>query len=232
MKNIAKKNYIIIFFIIIISFIIPTYAVEAETESTLEINFIAENNTLPMDNVDISIYKLASFESNNHIAQWQNIYSNNIIDLDNVSDEEIISKAMELSNFVKANNINADYKLTTDFDGKNKITLENGIYLICGMETVKNDVIYTPTPCIIQLPYTDNSGKLIYSASIELKYEISAVAQPTVQPTIQPTPSPEISENTPPRTGDIIQIVVGILILVIALNIIQILIQKNKKNNK
>lgn len=252
MKKIAKTYYVIIFVIIIIANIInPTYAVETENKSLLEINFLTENDTLLMDNVDISIYKLASFENENYTIEWQDTYSSYKIDLGESSDEEIISKAIELGDFVKTNNITADFKLKTDSNGTDEVNLDNGIYLICGAETIKNDITYTPIPCIIQLPYTDENGTLIYSASIELKYdrkepEITPPTTTPTTPTIPTTPTADTptttspsttpngnSNNLLPSTGDIIIMVVIILILVIAINVIQILNEKrkNKKND-
>ena len=244
MKKIANTDYIIICVIIIIANIaIPAYATGIYKESSLEINFITENDTLPMSNVDISIYKLASYENDTASTQWKDLYSNYTIDLTRSSDEEILAKTVELADFVKSNDINSDYKLTTNSIGKAEITFENGIYLICGAETVRNNITYTPTPCIIQLPYTDEDGTLVYEATIKLKYERKDPENP-----IQPTPpTPPAEEETPstttppttqtgvlgstlPSTGDIILIVVGILILVISLNILQML--NGKRKNK
>ncbi len=242
MKRTSKKYFVIAFIIIAItSFIIPANATRIENESSLEINFITENDTLPMDNVDISIYKLASYENGTAETQWKDIYANYTIDLTRSTDEEILAKTAELADFVKSNNINSDYKLTTNSVGKAKTTFENGVYLICGAETIKNKITYTPTPCIIQLPYTDEEGTLIYEATIKLKYErkdpenpiqpAEPITPPTEEP-IPPTIETGVLGSTLPDTGDIILIVVGILILVISLNIIQMLNGKRKNKNK
>ena len=224
MKKLGKKYCVILLFIIIISnFITTTFAVEQEKVSSLEINFITENNTQPMDNVNVSVYKLASLDDESYVTKWQDIYSNYEMDIGKATDEEVISKAIELADYVKTNNIEADYVLTTDSNGKNKITFENGIYLICGAETVENNVTYTPMPCIIQLPYTSEFGDLIYDASVALKYERKENEIPA-QSTV------EDSKNNVPRTGDIIQIVALILLVVIVLNIIQVVNEKKNKN--
>lgn len=227
MRKIGKKYCAIMFFIIIISnFIITTYAVEQEKKSSLEINFITENNTQAMDSVNVYIYKLASLDDESYVTKWQDTYSDYEMDIGRATDEEVISRAIQLADYVKSNNIGADYVLTTDSKGKSKITFENGIYLVCGAETVDNDVTYTPMPCIIQLPYTSEYGDLIYDTSVALKYERKENEIPTQQ-------TPEESKSNIPRTGDIIQIVAVILILVIILNIIQMINEKkNKDKNK
>lgn len=236
MKKNNKKYYLIILFIIIlINFIIPVYAEELRRESSLTINFITESNTLPMDNVDVLIYKLASYEDESYVAKWQSNYLKYEMDLEKSTDKEIIARAAELADFVKSNNINFDYKVTTNSNGKSDITFQNGIYLICGTETVKNNVKYIPVPCIIELPYFDKEGTAIHDVSIELKYdreELEITPPPTEQSVITPSPSvqTEEPESVLPRTGDIIQIVVGILLLVIVLNAFQILHEKRKKN--
>lgn len=260
MKKTFKKFSMIIFIIVLITnLIIPTYAVESEnesssendsinnneseseseeetetnpnkkSESSLEINFVTNNDTIPMNNADILIYKLASFENKDFSITWEDTYSDYMIDLGLATDEEIISEASELANFVNTNNINADYKIKTDSNGKATVTLENGIYLIYGEKTVKNDITYTPNPCIIQLPYTDEDGTLIYDASIELKYEMKL---PDPTPTIEPGKTGSTKKSFIPKTGDIILIVVGILILVLALNILQMIHEVRKSKNK
>ncbi len=242
MKKISNTYYIIICVIIIIANIaIPTYATGIDNESSLEINFITENDTLPMSNVDISIYKLASYEKDTAKTQWLDTYSDYKIDLARSTDEEILAKTVELADFVKSNNINSDYKLTTNSSGKAEINFENGVYLICGAETIRDDITYTPTPSVIQLPYTDEEGTLVYEATIKLKYERkdpenpTQPEEPTTPPTEEQTP-PTIETgvlgSTLPDTGDIILIVVGILILVILLNILQMLNKKRKNKNK
>lgn len=259
MEKILKKLSMIIFIIVLITnLIIPTYAVESvddsssendsidntetekeeetdttnstkKSESSLEINFITNNNTVPINNANISIYKLASFENKDFSITWKDTYLDYMIDLGLATDEEVVSNALELADFVNSNNINVDYKATTDSKGKANVTIENGIYLICGEKTIRNDITYTPTPCIIQLPYTDEDGTLIYDANIELKYEMKL---PDPKPTVTPENQGNNKNSFIPKTGDIILIVVGILILVLGLNIIQMIHEIRKNKNK
>ena len=252
MKKIKKYCLIIFLILILLSNISQTYAVNISDTSSLEISFITENNTTPMGNVKIKIYKLASYSYEDFSITWDEVYNDYMIDLAFAEDDEIISTASNINEFIKENNMTADYEIITNSSGIAEITFDNGIYLICGEKTVKNGIIYTPNPFIIQMPYTNEDGELVYNVSVELKYD--RVKQPDQRPA-DPGPSgsdsvPSESEDktntgsTPsrvrrtdrsglflPLTGDMLPIIVGIIILIVVLLniIVQIIFGKKRK---
>lgn len=231
MKKIKKIVFIILLFI---CFSLNIYANEFSEKSTLNISFVTENNSLFMENVDIYIYKLATFNNDDYSVKWNDIYSDFEFDLSTITDEEMISTSYELGEFVKEQNIDEDYKITTDFNGDANITFENGIYLICVDQVVKNKVIYTPYPCIIQMPYTDEDGSLTYKANIELKYFRKEIDQKIEEPAQFQTPPtntqlPQKQSNII-NTGDLVPIIFGVLIL-FSMIIILIMLELKKKNN-
>lgn len=189
------------------------------------------------------------------------MYNDFIIDLSTASDQKIISTASNIAKFVKDNNIESTYQLKTNSKGRAETVLENGIYLVCGDEAVKNNVTYTPTPCILELPYTDLEGTLIFEADVELKYDrkepepepepepeepntnpsdSGTVGQPIVQPaqsqsSTSTNQNKNVRKSRPnilPLTGDVVVIIAVLVILVIlVINIIQIILSKKKKKN-
>ncbi len=226
MKRLINKCNLIIFItlILLINLIFPSYAVDSQLQSTIEVSYITENNTLPMNNVDVFIYKLASFDNETYKTTWKEIFSDFEVDFEETSDEEIISDAAKLSDYIKSNNISYDYKLTTDSSGKDNITFDNGIYLICGQEKTLDNIIYTPIPCILELPYTSSTGSLVHDVSIELKYN-------RTEKDIPQSPESKPSKNTHSlNTGDTIIITFIVLVISIILNIIVYV--KKKKEEK
>ena len=219
MKRLISKCNLIIFItlVLLINLIFPSYAVDSQLQSTIEVSYITENNTLPMSNVDIFIYKLASFDNETYQTTWKEIFSDYKV-------EEIITDAAKLSDYIKSNNISYDYKLTTDSSGKDNITFDNGIYLICGQEKTLDNIIYTPIPCILELPYTSSTGSLVHDVSIELKYN-------RTEKDIPQSPESKPSKNTHSlNTGDTIIITFIVLVISIILNIIVYV--KKKKEEK
>ena len=217
MKKIIKC---ILIMLVMICFSINLYAKE-NSESSLNISFITENNTQYMEGVDIYLYKLASY--NNDKFEWDEIYNDFKIDFDKITDEDFVSATQKLDEYVKSN-----YKITTDSKGQANITFENGIYLISLNEVEKNNIVYKPYPYIVPMPYMDEKGISSNELSVELKYDRQEV---TLQQAPEKVETPVNSQSFSIKAGDYMPIIsVGLIIF--SLIVIIIVIKRKKDKDK
>ena len=145
-----------------------------------------------------------------------------IKDISDKTPEQLAQLSKELETFVSENGIAADDTAVTDEQGKLRFEKIDsaGMYLVLGdSKTVEQDV-YSPTPFIISLPYTDEYGRLIYEVEADVKYEKSTVppTEPTTEPSTEPTtavttvPPTTPPGNNIPQTGTMLWLVPVLLI--------------------
>ncbi len=226
MKKIIKC---ILIMLVMISFSINLYAKE-NSESSLNISFITENNTQYMEGVDIYLYKLASY--NNDKFEWDEIYNDFKIDFDKITDEDFVSATQKLDEYVKSNNINPNYKITTDSKGLANITFENGIYLISLNEVEKNNIVYKPYPYIVPMPYMDEKGISSNELSVELKYDRYDTQElNSLEQVPEKVETPVNSQSTKVKAGDYMPII-SVGLIIISLIVIIIVIKRKKDKDK
>ena len=125
-----------------------------------------------MDNVSFSAWKIAEPDAE---GKMQSKKPFDIKDISDKTPEQLAQLSKELETFVSENGIAADDTAVTDEQGKLRFEKIDsaGMYLVLGdSKTVEQDV-YSPTPFIISLPYTDEYGRLIYEVEADVKYEKS-----------------------------------------------------------
>ena len=192
-------------------------AVEGEKTPSLSLRFIAEG--IPMDNVSFSAWKIAEPDAE---GKMQSKKPFDIKDISDKTPEQLAQLSKELETFVSENGIAADDTAVTDEQGKLRFKKIDsaGMYLVLGdSKTVEQDV-YSPTPFIISLPYTDEYGRLIYEVEADVKYEKSTVppTEPTTEPSTEPTtavttvPPTTPPGNNIPQTGTMLWLVPVLLI--------------------
>ena len=175
-------------------------AVEGEKTPSLSLRFIAEG--IPMDNVSFSAWKIAEPDAE---GKMQSKKPFDIKDISDKTPEQLAQLSKELETFVSENGIAADDTAVTDEQGKLRFEKIDsaGMYLVLGdSKTVEQDV-YSPTPFIISLPYTDEYGRLIYEVEADVKYEKSTVppTEPTTEPTTEPSTETTTESSTEPTTA-------------------------------
>lgn len=188
-------------------------AVEGEKTPSLSLRFIAEG--IPMDNVSFSAWKIAEPDAE---GKMQSKKPFDIKDISDKTPEQLAQLSKELETFVSENGIAADDTAVTDEQGKLRFEKIDsaGMYLVLGdSKTVEQDV-YSPTPFIISLPYTDEYGRLIYEVEADVKYEKSTVppTEPSTEPTTAVTTVPPTTPpgNNIPQTGTMLWLVPVLLI--------------------
>ena len=188
-------------------------AVEGEKTPSLSLRFIAEG--IPMDNVSFSAWKIAEPDAE---GKMQSKKPFDIKDISEKTPEQLAQLSKELETFVSENGIAADDTAVTDEQGKLRFEKIDsaGMYLVLGdSKTVEQDV-YSPTPFIISLPYTDEYGRLIYEVEADVKYEKSTVppTEPSTEPTTAVTTVPPTTPpgNDIPQTGTMLWLVPVLLI--------------------
>ena len=188
-------------------------AVEGEKTPSLSLRFIAEG--IPMDNVSFSAWKIAEPDAE---GKMQSKKPFDIKDISEKTPEQRAHLSKERETFVSENGIAADDTAVTDEQGKLRFEKIDsaGMYLVLGdSKTVEQDV-YSPTPFIISLPYTDEYGRLIYEVEADVKYEKSTVppTEPSTETTTAVTTVPPTTPpgNDIPQTGTMLWLVPVLLI--------------------
>lgn len=188
-------------------------AVEGEKTPSLSLRFIVDET--PVESVSFSAWKIAEPDAE---GKMQSKKPFDIKDISEKTPEQLAQLSKELETFVSENGIAADDTAVTDEQGKLRFEKIDsaGMYLVLGdSKTVEQDV-YSPTPFIISLPYTDEYGRLIYEVEADVKYEKSTVppTEPSTETTTAVTTVPPTTPpgNDIPQTGTMLWLVPVLLI--------------------
>lgn len=194
MKRIISAMLTALMLVLVLS-VITAGALDADSGVSLTLHYIADSN--PMEGVSFSVWQIALTDAEGTEKAKEPF------DIEGVSDmtaEELSALSRELDVFVKEKSLAPDDTAVTNQQGT--LTFEKatdkGVYYVTGESKTVGDYIYTPTPFIIALPYTDEYGRLIKQVEANVKYEKTT---PPTEPATQPGTEPSTEPPTVPATA-------------------------------
>lgn len=132
----------------------------------------------PMEGVTFRAYRVADVDTERVTYHPTETYEGyNVLN----ASGSWLSRAATLAGYVARDKLTADREGITDENGVSFDDLEPGLYLITGTSAWKNGALYTPTPFLISLPYTEDGYSWEYDISTHAKYSYFVPGSNTVQ---------------------------------------------------
>ena len=107
-------------------------------------------------------------------------------DQGDLGSEAMNNLAATLSAYAADHNIAADQEKTSDAAGTvNFGDLVSGLYLFTGESVQKGDVIYTPKPFMLSVPYRSSEGNWVTDVVAEVKYDSVEIEKTTIDLSVE-----------------------------------------------
>lgn len=155
-------------------FIFAFTAFPASAAETGSITVEFRHETEPVAEASFEIYKAAEWNGSKYslIAPF-NGYPVNLSD--NPSSEEWKAAASTLSAYAARDNLTPLATAKTDADGRLKFeNLSEGLYLLLGTPTKRDDTMFLPQPMLVSVPYKTKDGN-DYDVVTEPKYDTEKI---------------------------------------------------------
>lgn len=138
-----------------------------EKDCALRLVFAPKETETAADNVDFSIYRVASVNSAVSFTPTEEFAKYNVWG----GDATWLSRASTLAGYVARDNLAPYREGTSDEEGKLAFTeLEKGLYLVVGGSKRMNGYIYTPVPFLISMPFTEDGYSWLAEVETFCKY--------------------------------------------------------------
>ncbi len=154
-----KKIVVFLISALLLLQIAGVFAFAEETEQTSSLTVVYKDGELLFNGLDISVYRVADIEADGSYALC-GVFADYPINVKIVrTQEEWRTIATTLTSYIVADELSAMATATTNENGE--VVFENlskGLYLVCGVQTEKNDLIYAFESFFSTLPRPDENG--------------------------------------------------------------------------
>ena len=160
-------------------------AIDTNRKVSLNVRFQDKGENLPGAN--FSLYRIANVDKDGKITLNAPFDKYNV-ELDMSSESALAGVASTLEGYVQSDGITPDYTRATDNSGSVVFSggidqLQQGLYLVLGERYIRNDMLYTIQPTVVQLP-SWNAVNLSWNYDVVIKAKHEAKPYVPEPPTI------------------------------------------------
>lgn len=174
-------------------------AENVDTGKTVNLNIHFLNGTIPFENVEFRLYRVADMDANGVFTLTEEFRESGVKP-DATDDAGLQEMAGILTDYIAsgkngstdANGIEPDYKGVTDENGTVSLSgMPVGFYFVEGDKCEAGDDSVMPVPFLVSLPNKAGGSDWLYDVEVTCKYTIYKQEEPSTEPPASSEPTTE-----------------------------------------